>query len=243
MLIKSKVKYIQSLGQKKLRNDAELFVAEGPKLASELLGAANVAIHEVYALKDWIESNRSLLKDKNVTEVSSDELRKISQLSTPNQVLLLIKKFDIIPVEAKGRLTLVLDGIQDPGNLGTIVRIADWFSISQIVCSMDCADRYNPKVVQSTMGSIARVNLFYTDIAAWLENQKEIRSFAATLEAKDVRALGKIDSGIIVIGNESKGISRPVLDRVQEQITIKGRGGAESLNAAVATGIILSHLT
>ncbi|MBK5270220.1 MAG: RNA methyltransferase, partial [Bacteroidia bacterium] len=140
------------------------------------------------------------------------------------------------------RITLVLDGLQDPGNFGTIIRIADWFDVDQIVCSNDCVDMYNPKVVQSTMGSIARVKIFYTDIKEWLTIQKDVRIYAATLEGQDISAVKKLDEGIIVIGNESKGIRAELMKLVDVSITISKKGKAESLNAAVAAGIILSHL-
>ena len=140
-------------------------------------------------------------------EVSEEELEKISQLTTPNQVLAIIKKVDEPVINVKEKITLTLDTIQDPGNLGTIIRIADWFGIEQIICSKDCADMYNPKVVQSTMGSIVRVKMLYTDLAAWLEEQKDVFIYAAALEGQNVTAMKKITEGLIVIGNESKGIS------------------------------------
>jgi TrmH family RNA methyltransferase len=145
-------------------------------------------------------------------------------------------------VSAKGSLLIALDKIQDPGNLGTIIRIADWFGLSQIVCSPDSADCYSPKAVQSTMGSIARVSVSYTDLPAWFARQKDSRVFAASLEGRDVAQVAKISEGILVIGNESKGISEAVMDYCNVRINIPRRGKAESLNAAVATGIILSHL-
>ena len=139
-------------------------------------------------------------------------------------------------------MVLALDNIQDPGNLGTIIRIADWFGISQVVCSEDTADVYNPKVVQATMGSIARVMVSYTSLTGWLSKQKEACIYAAVLDGQDVRTMKKPSGGILVIGNESKGISDEVLKLCNVRITIPQMGKAESLNAAVATGIILSHL-
>ena len=136
----------------------------------------------------------------------------------------------------------MLDTIRDPGNLGTIIRIADWFGISQIICSADCADMYNSKVVQATMGSIARVNVFYTDLPEWLKQGSDVRIYAAMLEGKDVTKMSTIKEGLIIIGNESMGIDKEVLQYSNEKISIPRKGNAESLNAAVATGIILSHL-
>jgi TrmH family RNA methyltransferase len=239
MIAKSQVKYIQSLGQKKPRDADNLFIAEGPKLVGELLNAANCEIQEIYALKEWIEEHRA-----NATEVTAIELEKISQLKTPNQVVAVAKKIKWSgEASLKGNISLVLDEIQDPGNMGTIIRLADWFGIKTIFCSNDCADVYNPKVVQSTMGSITRVRVEYGDLIDLLTKNSDLRIYAAVLNGRDISKMEKINEGVILIGNESKGISKEVLDLANVQITIPGKGKAESLNAAVATGIILSHLT
>ena len=243
MLGKSKIKYIQSLGQKKHRDDERLFIAEGPKIVSELLQDNPDGISQVYGLSSWTEGRHEHLPSSLITEVSPEELARISQLHTPNQVLAVMKQFPDEPVPSlKGRVVLALDTIQDPGNLGTIIRIADWFGISRIICSRDCADQYNPKVVQSTMGSIGRVKVHYTDLPEWLETQNDVRVYAAALEGQDILQMNKLTEGVIVIGNESKGISQAVMEKVNVRITIPQKGKAESLNAAVATGIIVSHL-
>lgn len=243
MLVKSKLKYIQSLGQKKPRDEAGAFIAEGPKLVKELLESAPDAIEEIYALKEWIEENKKLLTKNTVVEISDQELERISQLSTPNKVLAVIKKISTDePIFTKEKITLALDTIQDPGNLGTIIRTADWFGVEQIVCSKDCADVYNPKVVQATMGSIARAKIFYVDLGKWLAQQKDVRIYAAVLEGQDVTAMKKINEGIILIGNESKGISNEILKLANVKITIPKKGKAESLNAAVAAGVVLGCL-
>ncbi len=240
MLTKSQAKYIQSLGQKKHRDERHMFIAEGPKLVTELLQSATV--QQLYATEQWIAANNTVAGAVPVTTVTEAELENISQLTTPNQVLALVPYFEETMFDAgKGKITLVLDTIQDPGNLGTIIRIADWFGVDHIVCSQECADRYNPKVVQATMGSIARVKMMYASLEEWLETQKGICIYAAALEGRNVTDLEKSGEGIIVIGNESKGISPSVMERVNVKITIPGKGKAESLNAAVATGIILSH--
>jgi len=243
MLSKSKLKYIQSLGQKKFRQQEGKFIAEGPKLVNDLLEMKNSSIQEIFALKEWIEDNKKIADSYQVVEITAIELEKISQLSSPNQVVAVVKKIAIDEnIQVKGKFTLVLDNIQDPGNMGTIIRIADWYGIDQIVCNTQSADMYNPKVIQSTMGSIARVKVFYTDLSDWLSKQKGISIYAAMLNGDDVTSMQKIKEGIIVIGNESKGISDDVLKLVSKKITIPQKGKAESLNAAVATGIILSHL-
>jgi TrmH family RNA methyltransferase len=242
MLIKSQVKYIQSLSHKKLRDSEDVFVAEGPKLINELLSAANMQAQQLFALKEWIEEQAPEIQ-KSVTEISRQELERISLLQTPNQVLGIFKK----PVFAANRplrntLSLMLDTIQDPGNLGTIIRCADWFGISQIICSTDCADAFNPKVVQSSMGSIARVQVLYEPLPEFLAKEPGIATYAAVLDGTNVQELPPVKEGIIIIGNESKGISDGVLSLSRHRITIPRKGRAESLNAAVATGIILSHL-
>jgi len=243
MLGKSKIKYIQSLGQKKHRDDERLFIAEGPKIVAEMLDTVPDTVSQVYALSSWTRENEGRYNASLITEVSEEELSKISQLHTPNQVLAVIKQFPSSATPAvNGNIILALDTIQDPGNLGTIIRIADWFGIAHIVCSHECADQYNPKVVQSTMGSIARVQLHYTDLPAWLATQKKTRIYAAALEGQDITKMKKLSEGIIVIGNESKGISASVMEQVNVRITIPQKGKAESLNAAVAAGIIVSHL-
>jgi RNA methyltransferase, TrmH family len=243
MLGKSQAKYIQSLGQKKVRDEEGVFVAEGPKIIAELLASADANILQLYALHDWIAANHHDCNGIKLEEIDENDLTKISQLTTPNKVLAVVSKPQApADLAAKGVVSLVLDTIQDPGNLGTIIRIADWFDIKQIICSNTCADMYNPKVVQSTMGSIVRVQLLYTDLPGWLQGQKDVFIYAAALEGQNVRAMKKIPEGLIVIGNESKGISPEIFELVDVKITIPRMGKAESLNAAVATGIILSHL-
>ena len=241
MVSKSQLKYIQSLGQKKYRDEGGVFVAEGPKLVRELI-ETHVELTHVYALDEWIEENKVFLKSINPTAISETELERMSQLKTPNKVIAIVKKFEVNEPSIKERISLALDTIRDPGNLGTIIRIADWFGISQIICSADCADMYNSKVVQATMGSIARVNVFYTDLPEWLKQRSDVRIYAAMLEGKDVTKMSRIKEGLIIIGNESIGIDKEVLQYSNEQIAIPRKGSAESLNAAVATGIILSHL-
>lgn len=243
MISKNQVKYIQSLGQKKSRDEENRFIAEGPKLVNELLMAGNCKLVQLYALKEWVASNASTNKEAEIIEVSSDELEKISQLTTPNQVLAVVERIKWNgEAGVRGEVSLVLDTIQDPGNMGTIIRLADWYGVKNIFCSMDSADVYNSKVVQSSMGSISRVRVEYTDILSFLQKHKELRIYAAVLDGRDITKMERINEGIIVIGNESKGINEEILKLANVKITIPGKGKAESLNAAVATGIILSHL-
>ena len=238
-MTKKEVKDIQSLYQKKYRDEQKRFVAEGTKLAEELLTTSGIIQH-IYATKEWLSKQRSI--SEPFTEISVSELERISNLQTPNEVLIVAKQKELksSPI-LTGNLTLMLDGIQDPGNLGTIIRTADWFGLEQIICSNDSADLYNPKVVQSTMGSILRVNCWYQDLTTVEFDQLPV--YGALLEGTDLYGISKPKEGVIVIGNESKGIREPLLSKITQPITILKTGEAESLNAAVAAGIILSWLT
>ena len=246
MFSKSTIKYIQSLQHKKFRDEHNAFIAEGPKLVGELLASGAFACAAVYALEEWANNQTYSVKNqlKAEVEIVKDfELEKITSFSTANQVLAVFeKKTGISVLNPVNEITLVLDDIQDPGNLGTIIRIADWFGIKNIICSLHTADMYNPKVVQSTMASLGKVNIFYTDIEAWLSKNEAIKKYAAALDGATLSSVGKIKEGILIIGNESKGISPNVMALANEKITIPRTGEAESLNAAVATGIILYGL-
>ena len=239
MLSKNEVKYIQSLFHKKQRDEEKLFIAEGPKLAGELLDN-QVNVKHVYATAKWLQNNQSVKSP--VTEISAIELGRISNLQTPNEVIVIAHQL-LQPDEPvlTGRLTIVLDGIRDPGNMGTIIRTADWFGIQQIVCSDDCVEIYNPKTVQSTMGSLLRVNWWYKNLFEW-EPKKEIPVYGALLNGANIYSIRKVEEGLIVIGNESKGIREPFLSKITHPVTIPKTGKAESLNAAVATGIIVGYM-
>jgi RNA methyltransferase, TrmH family len=247
MFNKTHTKYIQSLHHKKFRDENGVFIAEGPKVVLELLETREFVCEQLFAVNEWLLENDKTLKKYSGAEVfivKDFELEKITLLTTANHVLAVFKKkVPAEPANIKGKITLVLDTIQDPGNLGTIIRTADWFGIENIVCSPACADMYNPKVVQSTMGSLARVNIFYTDINVWLKKNGNIKKYAAALHGKNISSLKAVKEAIIIIGNEGKGISDAVMNAVDEKITIPRIGEAESLNAAVATGIILATIS
>ncbi len=246
MLSKTHTKYIQSLQHKKLRDETGLFIAEGPKVVMDLLNSRKFVCKEIFALNNWLQEQSkqlSLLKDTVITAVEDYELQKISALSTAHAVVAVFeKRKPVYKIETALKITLVLDTIQDPGNLGTIIRIADWFGIENIVCSVGCADMYNAKVVQSTMGSLGRVNVIYTDLIDWLDENSNVKIYSASLEGEDVKTVGKLKEGILIIGNEANGVSDEVMNLVSEKINIPRIGEAESLNAAVAAGIILSHV-
>jgi TrmH family RNA methyltransferase len=247
MLIKPQVKYIQSLSQKKLRDEESVFVAEGIKIINELLCEDYVDLKQLFAVEEWIADHHALVSTilpGKVNLVSESELGRLSFLSTPNQVLGVFGKPRFpLAVDPVNTLSIMLDTIQDPGNIGTIVRCADWFGIRQIICSRDSADVYGPKSVQSSMASIGRVQVIYTDLAEFLQQYPSVPVFAATLDGMPVDQLSQTSEGIILIGNESKGVRDELLQRSKYRITIPRKGRAESLNAAVATGIILSKLT
>lgn len=245
MLSKKIVKYIQSLSHKKYRDEEGAFIAEGPKIIAELLASQNFACKIVCAEKEWISANKDLFNSSpsNVYEIDEASLQKISLLKTPNKVVAVFSKKELSKQpELSNKISLALDGIGNPGNMGTIIRIADWFAIENIICSEDCVECYNPKVVQSTVGSLARVNILYTDLKSFFLSHKNISIYAATLSGKNVSEFKNIHEGFILIGNESKGINKELLTIPKNQITIPRYGNAESLNAAVATGIILSHM-
>jgi TrmH family RNA methyltransferase len=245
LITKSQVKYIQSLAHKKFRDAEGVFVVEGPKVTQELLGDPLLRPRQVYAVKDWIgQLSPELgkrLKAGPLVEVGEVELERLSAFTTPNQVVAIFEKPVFAQPEWTSGVHLVLDGIQDPGNLGTIVRLADWFGLSTVVASPDSADVFNSKAVQSTMGSIGRVSVCYQDPVPLLY-QAGVPVYAAVLEGERLYGLPRIRQGFIVIGNEARGIGPALLELATRRVTIPRTGATESLNAAVATGIILSHL-
>jgi TrmH family RNA methyltransferase len=238
MVSKSELKYIQSLSDKKVRLESGCFIAEGVKLVGEMM-LAGYPIKQLYALDSWAAPNNNI----NVRRIEAFELAKMSTLQTPNQVLAVVEIPKIVqPITLAGQLTLVLDGIQDPGNLGTIIRIADWFGITQIIASEDTVDIYNPKVIGATMGSFMRVSVSYKNLVEWLPTIK-VPIYGALLKGANVFATANVTEGLLVIGSEAKGIRENILDLITYPVTIPKIGGAESLNAAVATGIIVAQLT
>ncbi|SCB84539.1 RNA methyltransferase, TrmH family [Chitinophaga costaii] len=207
--------------------------------------AAAQPMEAVYATAPWMLQHRPLL-DKvhrlEVNVVTEEELARISSLTTPNQALAVLPiPGHAEPAAFREGVALALEDIQDPGNMGTIIRIADWFGIAQIVCSPGCVDAYNPKTVQATMGSIARVKIVEAGLPEVLQHAG-VASYAATLHGKNIGDFEPITEGIIVIGNESRGLHPATMALCTERVTIPRLGFAESLNAAVATGIICGRL-
>jgi len=238
MVTKSELKYIQSLSDKKVRLETGCFIAEGVKLVGEMI-AAGYPLKAVYALDSWESPDTSI----GVTRIEAFELEKMSMLQTPNQVLAVaMMPQQIKALDLTGQLTLVLDGIQDPGNMGTIIRTADWFGIRQIVASEDTADVYNPKVIGATMGSFMRVSVTYKHLADWMPTVK-LPVYGALLAGENIFTTKAPNGGLLVIGSEGKGIRENILDQITHPVTIPKIGGAESLNAGVAAGIIIAQLT
>ena len=255
LITKSQVKYIQSLGHKKFRDTEGVFVVEGPKITGELLLASNIRLRAAYGLREWVALLPAALRTtideraggssggaEGIVEIGPAELQRLSALTTPNQVVAVFEKPVFPePLWTTG-LYLVLDGLQDPGNLGTIVRLADWFGVDGVLCSADSADVFNPKAVQSTMGSVGRVPVWYREIGPVIRSAAGMPVWAALLDGESLYGQPRIRRGFIVIGNESKGIGEVLRDLATHRVTIPRIGAAESLNAAVAAGIILSHL-
>ena len=238
MVTKSELKYIQSLSDKKVRLETGCFIAEGVKLVGEMI-AAGYPLKAVYALDSWESPDASI----EVTRIEVFELEKMSMLQTPNQVLAVaMMPQQVKALDLGGQLTLVLDGIQDPGNMGTIIRTADWFGITQIVASEDTVDVYNPKVIGATMGSFMRVSVTYKNLAEWMPTVK-LRVYGALLEGENIFTTNAVKEGLLVIGSEGKGIRENILDLITYPVTIPKIGGAESLNAGIAAGVIVAQLT
>ncbi len=243
MLSKAQNKYIRSLTQQKFRKEYSVFIAEGEKIASEWLNSA-AHIKMIVATEYWINVNNSLISkhsEATVHTVSESELQAISNLQTPNNVLLVVAapKTEELPIMEEW--CIALDNIQDPGNMGSIIRIADWFGIKYVIASANCVDFYNPKVVQAAMGGHLRVHLYETDLEQFIANSKA-PILAATLDGENIMNIKKLKTAILLIGNESKGISPDLLKEKVRKITIPGKGGAESLNAAVSAGILCAML-
>ena len=231
MITKNQIKFIKSLSLKKNRIKEQLFIAEGEKIVSELL-RSDFEIKNIYATKEWKVSN------DNITQISNAELQRISNLKSPNKVLAIVQFKNHKIIKHDG-ITLVLDEINDPGNLGTIIRMCDWFGVKQIICSKNTVDIFNPKVVQSAMGSAFRVQVNYTDLENYLSDIKT-PIYGAFMHGKNLKEVKIPKSAHLVMGNEANGISAEINKLITDKVAIKNIGkSAESLNVAVATSILL----
>lgn len=235
MLTKSQIKLITSLKQKKYRQQEGLFVAEGLKTIKELLHSS-LKLHHIFTTTSFN------MEVKEETIISEKELKKISFLTTPNKALAVFKIPETSPVHSNN-LIVALDDVRDPGNLGTIIRLCDWFGIADLVCSTATVDCYNSKVIQATMGSITRVNVSYLNLENFLKESKT-EVFGAFMDGENVYKSELPTQGVLVLGNEANGISPAVETLVTKRISIPRFGqlqATESLNVATATAILLSE--
>ena len=248
MLSKNQIKYVRSLHQKKFRQKYNIFAVEGEKMAFEILRERPAQIEQIYALSNWAEEQRNILKDHlNKTIIVSDkDLSRISSLKTPNKVFITVRQFDppVLSDDLKGQYALFLDQIQDPGNLGTIIRIADWFGIEYVFCSEGCADFYNPKVIQATMGALFRKKMIRISLQTLKAQYPELAILGLLMEGQNIYQMKQRGEGIIVVGNEGSGISKENQQYLTQRLSIPAgpNSHAESLNAAVATGIACAIL-
>ena len=252
MISKNRLKYVRSLEMKKYRKAEGVFVAEGHKLVGDLLDVFECKY--LAATNEWLSANAAWVERQRrsgveVDEVTDEELKRASFQETPQQVLAVFKQLtyevDVNEV-ARKQLCLVLDDVQNPGNLGTIVRLADWFGIEHIFCSKGCADIYNPKTVQATMGGIARVQVHEADLPELLSRlDKDIPVYGTFLDGENMYGKELENRGLIVMGNEGKGVSKEVAAFVTERLYIpnypEGRETSESLNVAIATAIVCAE--
>ena len=244
MLSKNQTKKLRALQRKKERKSSGLYVVEGKKIVEEILQSTQDWF-ELYASSLWFESHTELAELVNSFVMSDKDLAQVSTLKTPNEVLLVLKQnpeLDFSAVQSE-KILLALDGVKDPGNMGTIIRLADWFGIQHILCSSDSVDQYNPKTVQSAMGSINRVQLHYGDLAQMLSDLDAHQIYACDLNGESIYKTEFAEQSILLMGSESHGISDEILDLVNQKITIPSfsKSGIDSLNVATATAIVLSE--
>ncbi|PRD48361.1 TrmH family RNA methyltransferase [Sphingobacterium haloxyli] len=243
MLSKAQISLITSLQHKKFRKQHGLFIVEGVKSVLEFL-SSEYQIHSLYTTAEARTKMGNLPQKLKCITITTNEFQKISGLSNPQGVLALVhlptsESFDWASL--KQQHSLLLDDIQDPGNLGTILRTAEWFGITHIICSMGTVDAYNPKVVQATMGSLARIKIYYTPLTDFI-NQADMPTYGALLDGKSVYETKFGNAGLIIMGNEGNGISKEIIDKVKVAVTIPRIGNAESLNVAVATTVFCSEI-
>ena len=243
MISKNRISQIRKLHAKKFRDESGLFLVEGYK-SVEMLCSSDFVVEEIFATENALQDNALWLRTLSPTLVTAEEMSRISTMQTPPELLAIAQQRQALPDIPTDSPIIALDHISDPGNLGTIVRTADWFGIRHVVCSPDCVEFYNPKVIQATMGSFAHVYVHKTDLPSFLKRESNRRRVLGTfLNGEDIGQFAFQSSDIVVIGNESNGISEEVSRAVTHRITIpshaQGRDTAESLNAAVAAAVVM----
>ncbi|NDV64347.1 RNA methyltransferase [Bacteroides sp. 224] len=243
-LSKNKIKYIRALELKKNRKEENVFPAEGPKLVGDLLGHFHCRL--LIATEEWLDGQTKVLADE-IISVTPEELSRASFLKTPQQVLAIFEQpsYKITPEIINQTLCLALDDIQDPGNLGTIIRLADWFGIEYVFCSPNTVDIYNPKTIQATMGGIARVKVCYTPLKELISSLHHTPVYGTFLNGENIYEQPLSDTGLIVMGNEGKGISPEIEELITNKLYIpnypQDRETSESLNVAIATAVICAE--
>jgi RNA methyltransferase, TrmH family len=243
MITKNQIKYINSLQQKKFRVENQSFVVEGAKSVLELL-QSDFEIELLFVTKEFFEQYENILQSlqNQALIVSQTDLEKAGSFSSNNAALAVVKtKENQELLVSENEFALILDDIRDPGNLGTIIRVADWYGINKIICSHSTVDFYNPKVIAATMGSFTRSNLYYTDLVDFMANQS-LNIYGTLLNGDNIHQTKFSESGYIVIGNEANGISPEIEKLITHKITIPKFGQAESLNAGIATAVVLDNL-
>lgn len=244
MLSKNQIKKLRALQRKKERKSSGLYVVEGKKIVKEIL-QAKPSWFELYATSAWFDEHSEFASKGNCFEINQKELAQVSSLKTPNEVLLVLKQAtQVVFSEVQSQqIVLVLDGVKDPGNMGTIIRLADWFGIEHILCASDCVDQYNPKTVQSAMGSINRVHVHYGDLAVMLSDLGTHKIYACDLNGESLYKTEFSEKTVLLMGSESHGISDEMLNLIHHKITIPSfsNTGIDSLNVATATAIVLSE--
>ena len=243
MLSKNQIKILKGLKRKKERKNSGLYIVEGKKIVQEILDSTDDWV-ELYATKSWLEQYPEYASLENVFEITDKDLAQVSSFKTPNDVMILLKqkvKVDFLEVYSTD-IVLALDGIKDPGNMGTIIRLADWFGVGHILCTLDSVDQYNPKVVQSAMGSISRVNIHYGDLVHMLTQLELHEIYACDLNGESIYDASFKEKAILLMGSESHGISKEVSSIVNNKITIPSYSNTEidSLNVASAAAISLT---
>ncbi len=241
MLTKKQAKFLKSLQIKKYRKESGNFVVEGAKNVLEAVNSPFV-VEQVYGTPSFLEEHAEILADIPCEEASEKELVSAGSFASNNAGIALVKMPRNVPLKVQGdEFVLVLDDVRDPGNLGTIIRVADWYGIKKIVCSQDTVDVFNPKVISATMGSFTRVSLYYCDLEAYL-GRANAPVLGAFLEGENVHQMEFPKAGYLVMGNESKGVSEELEAKVTQKISIPRFGGAESLNVAIATAVLCDNL-
>ncbi|MEZ5013442.1 MAG: RNA methyltransferase [Chitinophagales bacterium] len=240
MLSKATITHLQDLKQKKYRQKYAEFVIAGEKLVTEAL-LARTPVKYVIATEAFQQKNKGLLSSVHVELTDENTLSRISSLTTVGNAIAVLPHFPTQTVAPEGKWFFMLDGISDPGNMGTIIRIADWFGMDQVICTPDCVELYNPKTVQATMGALFRVQVEYYDPVSFLA-EKKFPVYAASMEGENVFSQNDLRPGCILIGSESHGIREACMPLITKELHIPGAGRGESLNAAVAAGIIAAQL-